>query len=1172
MKRFRGALKSVDFEAVPVFASKIRQSDYSSKITLGSSKSCLSESIPCKIVGVPLCGSYHIIFTLEFDDDVKWMLKVPANGHRFDSVAAAALISEVRTMQLLKSATTIPIPTVYAFDESSRNNLNTPFILMEYLDGQPLYRGWFNDEIPKARLEHFRVRALQSLAEAMSQLNKFTLDRGGALEFDSTGKIIGLRGAKVADAVAMYDWGPGSENKPEVDQDSVDNDDQNHCRGDGHNQDENEHTVGRKEAYSKPQKSTKDEENDEDKICEKGPFDCPKSAFLFDLDRCDALRKSSVYTDGCYKALRMFVNLAFSNHNNHGKGFVLTHPDLDVQNILVAEDGTLRGLIDWDGAASVPREIGCAQYPLWLMRDWLPYYYLYDIREGRTEEDAGYEESSPAELASYRAMYSHFMEKEIERQTGGPDRFTNSGTLPKQEAQLTRRSLVMRDLDLAASRPFLTTDILFHILGQVERVTEPEWSSLDLETDFGSSSSSQDESDDDHDINSDVKDDTDLGRPEIEATETDDELSYPKATTASSSRADNGAAVSKRLSLKTILNTTESPSGVPKHDSRCQVPSDGCQTEAKMFDIEQSSGADPKADSSPQSVRLGWGRRLLCLGCNTAEKGLRRIAKIGHVLEDTVGEVAEALAEVDLHQQHKAEHSNEGEPWQTINPLGHQNTDTAEHKDSYSTQGVEERGQVQAIRPARTTPQLSGSLATQDTTETDRPDEIAPIQATLKMRDILARKAELIEKTEKARKKADYRADKALIKEELKVWEQIAFKCWSRGVSLEELQSNQSTIAHWVIDTLSVKNQQEDNLVAGVHPQQATGPEKQGEKVLPGSRHEDTDSRGPSTRTIPSNNIAVAMVQSETPIDPSKLAGKSVIGPKAMAVAMSTQSLRPQSLPEFSSWSKKASSGFQAVCSFGASCLKKIFSNHNKSLNDDKGSLSPNGSISDSSDENSNRNDTEESCKSSVTSLNDDEVEFSENLKNDKNKNEGDMFGTAITPPNKDHDEESDGNTGSAVWEDFASNENRETMGSHNKSTIASGNGRENGFDRVRSPRSVYESYTGRRAGLKSKDNPNMNTKIEGSAAEGKAAGMKSTEHCEDGQNTKTAKDAEGDAGSDDDSESVGEGGNGGDAPPFEDDGEFRSRNIFTLLGMDKLDELRLLRMQEGFLKLLEQY
>ena len=58
-----------------------------------------------------------------------------------------------------------------------------------------------------------------------------------------------------------------------------------------------------------------------------------------------------------------------------------------------------------------------------------------------------------APLPSSRAIV---MEREIERH---PDQVASFGTLPKQEAQLTRRSLVMRDLDLAASTSFLATHI-----------------------------------------------------------------------------------------------------------------------------------------------------------------------------------------------------------------------------------------------------------------------------------------------------------------------------------------------------------------------------------------------------------------------------------------------------------------------------------------------------------------------------------------------------------------------------------------------------------------------------------------------------------------------------------------------------------------------------------------
>lgn len=38
--------------------------------------------------------------------------------------------------------------------------------------------------------------------------------------------------------------------------------------------------------------------------------------------------------------------------------FVLAHPDFDIQNFLVSAEGELKGIIDWDGVAAVPRTLG----------------------------------------------------------------------------------------------------------------------------------------------------------------------------------------------------------------------------------------------------------------------------------------------------------------------------------------------------------------------------------------------------------------------------------------------------------------------------------------------------------------------------------------------------------------------------------------------------------------------------------------------------------------------------------------------------------------------------------------------------------------------------------------------------------------------------------------------
>ena len=123
----------------------------------------------CSILFPPLYGSYHIVFVLNFADGLRWALKLPATGHpdRFDETAARALTSEALTMRLLKRQTTVPVPEVYSFDASFDNDINCPFILMEFIAGIPLYDCWFDKEASKVSVEQRRARTLQDIAAVM---------------------------------------------------------------------------------------------------------------------------------------------------------------------------------------------------------------------------------------------------------------------------------------------------------------------------------------------------------------------------------------------------------------------------------------------------------------------------------------------------------------------------------------------------------------------------------------------------------------------------------------------------------------------------------------------------------------------------------------------------------------------------------------------------------------------------------------------------------------------------------------------------------------------------------------------------------------------------------------------------------------------------------------------
>lgn len=78
------------------------------------------------------------------------------------------------------------------------------------------------------------------------------------------------------------------------------------------------------------------------------------------LDR--RLAPPDQFGQGIYKLLRLFIDWFPSADCAQEPEFVLPHPDLDLQNILISPEGELRGIIDWDGVGAVPRCVGNERY------------------------------------------------------------------------------------------------------------------------------------------------------------------------------------------------------------------------------------------------------------------------------------------------------------------------------------------------------------------------------------------------------------------------------------------------------------------------------------------------------------------------------------------------------------------------------------------------------------------------------------------------------------------------------------------------------------------------------------------------------------------------------------------------------------------------------------------
>ena len=1120
---------------------------------------------------------------------------------------------------------------------------------MKGLGGRPLYHLWFNSEVPKARLEHFRIKSLQSLAGAMAQLNKFTLNTGGSLVFDSGGTPIGLGGAKVVDGLAIFNKSRACQ----IDQQDCDKKD-----GNSPNECSMEAAKPSTTNASECSQAGAHQSDYDGVICERGPFICPKAYFLSNLDRSDPAFRADAYERGTDMSLRLFIEWAFPDSQDHDRQFVLTHPDLDVQNILVADDGTLTGLIDWDGVASVPREVGCAQYPLWLMRDWVPLRYKYDIQEGKPCTDAGYEESSPAETASYRAVYAQLMEVEIAKMTGGSDETTTLGTLPKHEAELTRRSLVMRNLDLSAGDPWVALSTVNHIIDQIEEVTAPDWEGTESDMDSTSSCSSASDSESDIDRDSDEE----YIKAEV-ATTNKQSLSGMRGD-ASTHSADQRLDEMERIVPATTENVHHSSWGALGRNQMSSTSMETYLSDTGNSKTDESFKTHPQGDSTP-SPPLGWTQRLLQFGCNIAEKFMKRIARIGYDLKDAVDDEAEASAEVKVQNLEKpAKRSSE----QVVSFDTLQRADAVEHSEHLGTTRLDDNLSKQNIGGLEQVNEDIGSIgpiadsqvipSTRPVNHSEQMKKTDSIPSTVKPQDIPLRKAELLQAArveKKAERKAHYRADKAAIKKELKMWEQIALVVWCRGLSLEQLQIHQGKIADWVIDTLRTEKEHGESPLANGHllptaeaiaavakttkcetaalrlleDHHVQSNEKPEEVRLEKDAVQTTNVKNDGLSTtrkvtianstqpdvvesnVPQSSLKKSFIATEDSSTPEKSmpdifedkrdelnspdALSSVPQPQdRLCLVRNTRysksnddntrtrmlspanggraaDLRPLSGSSSTSGeyvlpaTAKASSSLQSFCKSSISHVTQIFFKHNRSKEYKACSSLESSVLSDGSEKEAGRSDSRDAY-SSVTSLSDGEAEDRQNEK--AKEDTGGTPETTAIAANKDsgdeQDEEPEGD-GHEGWrtDERISRRNNQDHTLLTKSSLEAGGSVDTG-----APRRVYNPSNGDWVEAREDEEP---VKAEHPTSMRVEVGVHETRDNMD-------REVEGDTNNNGCQGNQADNDEGDDTSSdfelleFEDHGGFDRYIVCNLLGRGELDELRLLRLKEGFLKLLEQY
>ena len=278
--------------------------------------------------------------------------------------------------------------------------------------------------------EVFRQQCLRSLASIMIQLNTVTdITQAGSPQYDQIGNPTSIGSFRIPNPVSYHHFYMA--------------------------QTANSTAAGHYEEY-----------------CEIEPSDNERAYLLSMLDRHTPGR--SQFERGADRVLRLLIDWGTTEDGNHES--VLTHPDLDLQNILVDESGNITGLVDWDGVTMIPRSMGCS-FPKWISRNWDPDCYRW--RRNYASNASCQIDHSPEKMEYYRSMYVQYVEEVLLEAATAEQHFTDY-------SDVLRQSILFEALRRAVTRPqssyFIVRQIcnlIGHLTSQASfKTTYPDWKEL----------------------------------------------------------------------------------------------------------------------------------------------------------------------------------------------------------------------------------------------------------------------------------------------------------------------------------------------------------------------------------------------------------------------------------------------------------------------------------------------------------------------------------------------------------------------------------------------------------------------------------------------------------------------------------------------------------------------
>ncbi|QVM11946.1 hypothetical protein D8B26_006584 [Coccidioides posadasii str. Silveira] len=276
----------------------------------------------CRVIDF-LRGSNNLVYVVEFDDGEKYVIRVPATG-RGGSLAEACIYSSgSRHAIYIRAVTSILIPGIFAFYNSC-NTPDAPFMALSFVHGCPADLTWFEPSGLDA-LEEWRVKILESLAGAMSQLQ--------GLEFSHVGSLFPTGNALIRGPCYRWDYG----------------------------------TFGTKD-YGRVLK-----------VEDFGSFTSSQAYLQYCLaSRPDGeIYRNPSINAGAQKILDMAISCLphFTTEESADATFVVGLPDFNWQNIMTDGAGNVTSIEDWDNVQTKTGRLWYLTIPRLIATDWNPALY-----------------------------------------------------------------------------------------------------------------------------------------------------------------------------------------------------------------------------------------------------------------------------------------------------------------------------------------------------------------------------------------------------------------------------------------------------------------------------------------------------------------------------------------------------------------------------------------------------------------------------------------------------------------------------------------------------------------------------------------------------------------------------------------------------------------------------